>query len=427
MMKAYPEYKTATVKGVDEIPLQWNPMKFRHLFTIGRGLGITKENLQETGIPCVNYGEIHSKYGFELDIEKHPLKCVSEEYISSSPNSLLNKGDLVFADTSEDLEGSGNFTQLVSDDTTFAGYHTIIARQLKNHDNRFLAYALDSEYYRNQVRRAVKGVKVFSITQAILKDTSILLPSIEEQKAISSYLDVNTDRIDSLISEKENFLKLLSEKRQALISHVVTKGLNPSVPMKDSGVEWIGDIPMGWEAVKLKYLCKLQTGNKNTEDAKPEAEYDFFVRSQSVKKINSYSADCEAILTAGDGVGVGKVYHYVNGKFDYHQRVYMMNNFKRVTGKWFFYYLSSMFHKVAMDGGSKSTVDSLRMPVFTNFMICIPPIEEQENLVREIASQSYNIDKLIKETNNSIELLKEHRTALISAAVTGKIDVREMA
>lgn len=424
-MNSYSEYKPTNVKGVDEIPVQWTPMRFRHLFSIGRGLGITKENLQETGVPCVNYGEIHSKYGFELDIEKHPLKCVSEEYINSSPNSLLNKGDLVFADTSEDLDGSGNFTQLVSDDTTFAGYHTVIARQLKSHDARFLAYALDSEYCRNQIRRAVKGVKVFSITQAILKDTSILLPSIEEQKAISLYLDANTTRIDNLISEKENFIKLLSEKRQALISHVVTKGLNSDVPMKDSGVEWIGEIPERWEAIKLKFLCDLQTGSKNTEDAIDEGKHDFFVRSQKVKKINSYSADCEAVLTAGDGVGVGKVYHYVNGKFDYHQRVYMMNNFKKVIGKWFYRYLSSMFYKVAMDGGAKSTVDSLRMPTFMNFMVCVPPIDEQKKIITYLDKSAKNIESLERETLNSIELLKEHRTALISAAVTGKIDVRE--
>jgi len=177
MMKGYSEYTDSAIEGVDKAPSNWNVMRFRHLFSIGRGLGITKENLQDDGIPCVNYGEIHSKYGFELDLEKHPLKCVHEGYLDTSPSSLLNKGDLVYADTSEDLEGSGNFTQLVSDGKTFAGYHTVIARQTRNHDDRFLAYALDSDYCRNQIRRMVKGVKVFSITQAILKDTSILLPS----------------------------------------------------------------------------------------------------------------------------------------------------------------------------------------------------------------------------------------------------------
>lgn len=97
-----------------------------------------------------------------------------------------------------------------------------------------------------------------------------------------------------------------------------------------------------------------------------------FVRSQSVERINSYTADCEAVLTAGDGVGVGKVYHYINGRFDYHQRVYMMSRFNFVTGRFFFHYLSTMFQKVALDGGAKSTVDSLRMPIFMNFQFTVP-------------------------------------------------------
>ena len=272
MMKPYIEYVDSNIEGLTKVPSSWQVMRFRHLFSIDRGLSITKENLQDYGIPCVNYGEIHSKYGFELDLDKHPLKCVDEGYLNTSQNSLLHKGDLIYADTSEDLDGAGNFTQLVSDQKTFAGYHTVIARQTKNHDDRFIAYALDATYCRNQIRRMVKGVKVFSITQAILKDLSILLPSYEEQRAISKYLDTNTTRIDNLIDEKESFINLLQEKRQALISHVVTKGLDENAKMKPSGVEWIGDIPEHWNTGSLGFYGSVTSGS--TPDRNNETYWD---------------------------------------------------------------------------------------------------------------------------------------------------------
>ena len=423
-MNSYSEYKPTNVKGVDEIPVQWTPMRFRHLFSIGRGLGITKENLQETGIPCVNYGEIHSKYGFELDIEKHPLKCVSEEYINSSPNSLLNKGDLVFADTSEDLEGSGNFTQLVSDDTTFAGYHTVIARQLKNHDNRFLAYALDSEYYRNQVRRAVKGVKVFSITQAILKDTSVLLPSIEEQKAISSYLDVNTDRIDSLIYEKQNFIKLLQEKRQALISHVVTKGLNPNVPMKDSGVEWIGEIPEHWVAKKLKYCLSIKNGQdyKEVETENIEGSYPVYGSGGEFRRATDYLYDGESVLLGRKGT-IDKPM-YVNEKFWTVDTMFYSKIHNNSDGKFLYYLATTLpfdFYQ------TKTALPSMTQGDLLNHPVAVPDKLEQIKIREYIDTQCEIFDELKAEVLKSVELLKEHRTALISAAVTGKIDVREVA
>src|SRR5690606_21859910 len=121
-------------------------------------------------------------------------------YLQTNPNSLLNNGDFIFADTSEDLEGSGNFTYLNSDEITFAGYHTVIARPKSLINSRFFAYEFDSLNFRNQVRTKMKGVKVFSITQSILKELWIWKPPFEEQIAISSFLDINLEKIAKAIS-----------------------------------------------------------------------------------------------------------------------------------------------------------------------------------------------------------------------------------
>ena len=214
--------KNSGVDWIGEIPEHWEVRKLRFDFNLSKGLTITKENLTDEGIFCLNYGEIHSKYGFEVNPLVHKLRCVSEEYLSTNSNSLLNEGDFVFADTSEDLEGSGNFTYLNSNETVFAGYHTVIARPKKNLESRFFAYEFDSPNFRNQVRTKMKGVKVFSITQSILKALTLWIPPLEEQIEITDYLDKQTSKIDQVILLKQQEIEKLKEYKTVLIDNVVT-------------------------------------------------------------------------------------------------------------------------------------------------------------------------------------------------------------
>jgi len=187
---------------------------------------------------------------------------------------------------------------------------------------------------------------------------------------------------------------------------------------KNSGVEWLCEIPNDWQVKRLKYICKVQTGTRDTVNAVDGGNYPFFVRSQTIERINSFGADCEAVLTAGDGVGVGKVFHYFDGKFDYHQRVYMLNNFNHVIGRFVYYYLSNNFFKVALEGSAKSTVDSLRLPQFLNFEFSLPSIKTQQKIVKFLDHETAKIDTLIDKQQQLIKLLKEKRQAVISHAVT---------
>lgn len=253
------------------------------------------------------------------------------------------------------------------------------------------------------------------------------VPPLEEQRRITSFLSDEISAVDSLVAEQQRLIELLSEKRQAVITHVVTKGLNPDTPMKPSGVEWLGDVPSHWDVVRMRFLSAIQTGNRDTEDAVEDGRYPFFVRSQTVERIDSAPYDCEAVLTAGDGAGVGKVFHHYSGKFDVHQRVYMLNNFRRTSGLFLFHYLRENFYKVALEGGAKSTVDSLRRPVFANFPVCVPPIEEQAAIIQAVDRDSKQFEALSADAERAIALLQERRKALISAAVTGRIDVRSLA
>ncbi|MDU2121554.1 MAG: restriction endonuclease subunit S [Clostridium celatum] len=216
------EMKDSGVEWVKLIPNEWNLKRSNYVFKFSKGLSITKENLQDEGIPCINYGEIHSKYGFEVNPKKHKLKCVSKEYIKSNSNALIKYGDFIFADTSEDIKGCGNFSYLNSEDRIFAGYHTVIARTLENISSRYLAYLFDSDDWRSQIRTKVSGIKVFSITQSILKKTEVILPILEEQKLIVDYLDNKFLSIDSMINSMKRQIEKLKEAKQSLISEAVT-------------------------------------------------------------------------------------------------------------------------------------------------------------------------------------------------------------
>lgn len=248
--------KDSGIKWIGEVPEEWGITKSKYFLDTNKGLTITKENLIEDGIPVINYGQIHSKYGRSVSTVRDELPQVSTNYLKFK-QSLLNKGDFVFADTSEDIEGSGNFSTRIDDNgELFAGYHTIKAK-LKNaleHDFRYFMHYFDSMAFRKQVQNKVSGIKVYSVTQSILQETCLLLPSFIEQQRIADFLDKKVAQMDKVKSLLEEQIKTLEDYRQSLIYETVTKGLDKTVPLKDSGVDWIGQIPEGWGVKPIKYL-----------------------------------------------------------------------------------------------------------------------------------------------------------------------------
>ena len=171
-----------------------------------------------------------------------------------------------------------------------------------------------------------------------------------------------------------------------------------------------------WEEVSVKDLMKIETGSRNTEDKIDDGQYPFFVRSQTVEHIDSFHYDCEAVLTAGDGVGTGKVFHYINGKFDAHQRVYVMSQFKDVLGKYFYYWFSKNFFAEVAKYTAKSSVDSVRRQMIAGMVIPLPSIEEQQKIVGILS----DIDTLITNLQKLICKKKDICQGTMQMLVTGK-------
>lgn len=187
---------------------------------------------------------------------------------------------------------------------------------------------------------------------------------------------------------------------------------------KPSGIEWIGEIPSHWNVVRMRYLCDIITGDKDTVNRVDDGIYPFYVRSPHIERINSFTFDGEAVLMAGDGVGAGKVLHYANGKFDFHQRVYNFHNFRQIKGILLYHYLKSLFKYKIEEGGAKNTVDSVRQPWLKDFPVCVPPLAEQEVIAAWLDEKCGEIDAAIAKVDREIELIDELTQSEISRAVT---------
>lgn len=210
------------IEWIGQIPEHWETHPFKAFYKTTKGLNITKENLVESGMPVISYGQIHSKLNSGVRVDEALIRFVPEEYLTTNPECLSKQHDLFFADTSEDREGAGNVVYIDIDTPIFAGYHTIIARPSEKVKSKYFAYLIQTDAWRCQLRSRVSGVKVFSISQKFINQTSVIIPPISEQQAIANYLDEKCADIDSLIQTKLSKIDSLKEYKKSIIYEYVT-------------------------------------------------------------------------------------------------------------------------------------------------------------------------------------------------------------
>lgn len=384
--------KDSGVAWIGEIPEEWDLKQLRRFAQICNGAD-AKEVTNDNGqYPVIGSGGIFGK---------------SSEFLYDKPSVLLGR--------------KGTINKPIYIDSPFWVVDTMFFTKInKTVFGKFFYYLCLSipfglyEY----------GSAVPSMTQRDLNEIIFPAPPLPEQHLIADYLDAKCAEIDRSMELVRQGIDKLKEYKKSVITEAVTKGLDPDVPMKDSGVPWIGEIPEGWRKIRLRYLCDISTGNKDTVDQNPDGIYPFFVRSPIIEKIDSYSFDGEAILMAGDGVGAGKVFHYFTGKFDYHQRVYNLHNFVNyISGKYLFYYLKVNFIRKIEEATAKSTVDSVRLPMLLDFPIVLGNIQEQLFIVHYLDAKCAEIDTLIAQKQALLDKLAEYKKSLIFECVTGKREV----
>lgn len=314
----------------------------------------------------------------------------------------LSPGDVLFNRTNTvDLVGKtsiyrGEFPAI------FAGYLIRIKVDKEVLDSEYLNYILNAESSRRYSRMVLSvAVSQANINSQKLKGYPVQVPPrLEEQVAIAKALS----DVDALIGSLEKLIAKKQAIKTATMQQLLTGrtrlpqfATHPDGRPKGIKQTELGEVPEDWDVCKVGSLVSITTGGRNTQDRDDDGTYPFFVRSQNVERINSYSFEGEGVLTAGDGVGTGKVFHYVNGRFDFHQRVYLMHGFEgRVSGFFFFLFFSRNFYDRIMSMTAKSSVDSVRREMITDMMMSVPSKEEQTAIAQIVSDMDGEIHTLEK-------------------------------
>ncbi len=282
-------------------------------------------------------------------------------------------------------------------------------------DSRFTTFAVNE-----RVKFAFESTGVPQLTAPQVGKYSVAAPPIPEQRAIAEALsDVDRllDGLDRLIAKKRNLKQ--ATMQQLLTGQTRLPGFHSGSSTKlRFKVTEAGEIPEDWNLDYVERIAHITTGNRNTQDNVEDGQYPFFVRSQKVERINTYSFDGEAVLTAGDGVGTGKVFHYINGKFDVHQRVYRISDFsEQVNGYFFYLYFSTRFYGRIMQMTAKSSVDSVRREMIARMLIPLPPTKAEQTAIAEVLTE---MDAELAALEQRREKTRALKQAMMQELLTGK-------
>ncbi len=305
------------------------------------------------------------------------------------------------------VDGGGNFFHRQKHKFSVTNVSGYMRKHSDQIDYKFLFFILDFQHEFISFDYQTKAHP--SVIRDIYWIPVIPLP---EQQKIASILT----SVDEVIEKTQSQINKLQDLKKGTMNELLTKGIGHT-EFKDSPV---GKIPVGWDFVYISDVAKIGTGNKDTKDKEDNGIYPFFVRSQTVERINSYSYDGETILTAGDGVGTGKVFHYINGKFDFHQRVYKLSDFSsKISGRFLFEYFRLNFISQVNKYSAKGSVDSVRMEMISKMWIPLPTLEEQLKIAKSLLS----IETTIEEKQRKLEQTQSLKKSLMQDLLTGKVRV----
>ncbi len=432
------------------LPEHWEEKKLGHVAKEDRtafvdgpfGSDLKSSDYKDSGVPLIQLNNIRDS--------KHILqnmKFVDEVKKQQLIRHLAIPGDVVIAKMAEPVARAA----LVADDYE---EYVIVADCVKMTPNltlvnlNYLVWSINCDCVRINAELVATGTTRIRVNLGELKKLKIPYPPRNEQQKIANFLDHETAKIDTLIEKQQQLIKLLKEKRQAVISHAVTKGLNPNAPMKDSGVEWLGEVPEGWEVGRIGFYAE-KVGSGKTPKGGAEIYQDegvLFLRSQNVYDDGLRISRAESVFISnsiheemiGTKVLPGDVLLNITGgsigrtclvpkafvEANVNQHVCILR-FPRALNEFISYVLKSYLIKEQIiscqTGGNR---EGLNFEQISKLIVCIPPEHERTRILEHIRREIKKYDNTVSKAVFAIELMQERRTALISAAVTGKIDVR---
>lgn len=428
---AYPSYKDARFVGLDQIPAHWDILRFKQVF---EEINERSQTGEEELLSVSEY------YG----VKPRSQKIEEGEHLSRAESlegyKLCNEGDLVMNIMLAWKRGLG-----VTDFRGIVSPAYAVFRLIRDASPYYYHHLLRSDEYIGYFKTFSSGVidSRLRLYPEVFGRLTAIVPPIDEQNRIARFLDHETAKIDALIGEQERLIELLQEKRQAVISHAVTKGLDPAVPMKESGVEWLGEVPKHWEVSKFGFISVVVRGGSPRPAGDPElfdGDYSPWVTVAEITKDDEiYLTKTETCLTkrgseqcrvfssgtlllsnSGATLGVPKILsidaNANDGVVGFEQL--------RIHSEFAYFFLSSMTGNLRESIKQGSGQPNLNTEIVRSIPVPVPPSIEATEIVEQVQNQRDKFNKLMQEAETGIRILEERRSALISAAVTGKIDVR---
>ena len=418
-MKRYQKYKDSGSKWIEKIPAHWHVKKLKQL-GVFTSSGIDKKtNEGEEIVKMVNYTDIYGNQTGELNRNRDYMvvSCPQEKKIVHK----VRKGDLIFTPSSETADEIG-LSALVDEELpeTVYSYHVIRLRFTESIAHKFKKYLCNNSFVLNQFSKCAKGTTRQILGREDFKNIAVFVSSENEQEKISFFLDKRTNQIDDLINKKERTIELLKEERTAIINHAVTKGLDLDVEMKDSGIEWLGEIPKHWDIKRIKTICTFVYGNSLANEDRIEGNVPVY-GSNGVVGYHNVAITSKPCIIVGRKGSYGKVNYSDVECFPIDTTYFIDQYSAKCDLKW----LSYLLPLLELDRFSKDTgVPGLNREDAHNKRIPVPDAVTQQNIANYLDMKTKQIGDQINREEKSIELLKEYRTALISEVVTGNIDVR---
>ncbi|MGG6175592.1 restriction endonuclease subunit S [Pantoea allii] len=443
--KAYPDYKESGVEWLGEIPQSWDVTRLKYIASIYGRIGFRGYTVDDIvgegeGAIVLSPSNIVDE---KLSLEKKTF--LRWEKYFESPEIIVKENDILLVKTGSTY-GKSTIIMALSEPMTINPQMALIKKIVV--EPRFLAYWFNTSLIKSKIEIVNTGSGMPTMTQENINNFPVLIPPNNFDVFIADFLDHETAKIDNLLEKQRQLIELLKEKRQAVISHAVTKGLNPDVPMKDSGVEWLGEVPEHWIVRRLKHTANLQSGIPKGKDLTGKNSIsvpmlrvanvqDGYLDLEDVHAIDIEPSQLERYLLRdgdvlmneggdNDQLGRGAVWTASIDNCIHQNHVFAIRP-QNIESDWLDMltraaYAKFHFYRVAKQSTNLASISSTNIK---ETPLLIPPVEERMEILKFIKLQLGRLKKSEELSVNQVALLQERRAALISAAVTGKIDVRD--
>ena len=424
-LRPYPRMKDSGVEWLGEVPEHWEVRRLGQIGSFFKGHGGTKADEIADGVPCVRYGDLYTRHRFFVTDSR---ACVSPA-AAAEKYTPIRYGDVLFAGSGETLGEIGKSAVNLLSGRTCCGGDVIVFRPSIAAHARFLGYAADSPAANSQKARLGRGLTVMHIYSNDLKYLSIGMPPPSEQRAIARFLDHADRRIRRYIRAKERLIELLEERERWQIHQAVTGQIDvrtgrPYPAYKNSGVEWLGEVPEHWQVRRLKTLSDMRSGDAITSMSIEETgDYPVYGANGLRGYTSSYTHDGDFALIGRQGALCGNI-HLVHGRFWASEHAVVATLRRGHVLDW----LGALLRVMDLNQYSIAAAQpGLSVDRVMHLWVPVPPIQAQRRISERLVEGTRKLQRAVVATGRQLALLREYRAQLIADVVTGKLDVRDAA